>query len=124
MVNDACENRDFFSDLLRLEKRLEEWLGKSPFRPDAKLLFLTSAQGSITIKEAMHSCALSNRAFYQMLDRLKAERKVVVVLDKIDRRVRRIMLDEAFAKSSQRAAISFTCVEGACRMKSLAALAA
>lgn len=90
----TCNRSDFFDELVTIDKLCTEWLGSSPLRPDAKLFLLIAARGSLTIKEAMHSSSLSNRAFYQMLDRLKKENKIMVVPDQTDRRVNRLVLDQ------------------------------
>ena len=95
MVGIGFNKRGLFHDLLAIDALCAEWLGSSPLRPDAKLFLLIAARGSVTIKEAMHSSALSNRSFYQMVQRLKQENKVSVVPDKVDRRVHRIILNQA-----------------------------
>lgn len=95
MVGNSCNKRDLFHELLAIDELCAEWLGSSPLRPDAKLFLLIAARGSVTIKEAMHSSALSNRSFYQMVQRLKQENKVSVIPDKVDRRVHRIILNQA-----------------------------
>ena len=91
MSEETCAKTAFFRNLLTIDAHCHEWLGASPLRPDAKLFLLIAARGSLTIKEAMHTCSLSNRAFYQMIDRLKSEGKIGVVTDKDDRRVHRIV---------------------------------
>lgn len=95
MVGIGFNKRGLFFDLLAIDALCAEWLGSSPLRPDAKLFLLIAARDSVTIKEAMHSSALSNRSFYQMVQRLKQENKVSVVPDKVDRRVHRIILNQA-----------------------------
>ena len=94
MVGSNCIESGLFRDLLAIDELCVEWLGSSVLRPDAKLFLLIAARGSVTIKEAMHSSALSNRSFYQMVHRLKKENKVSVIPDQFDRRVHRIVLDQ------------------------------
>ena len=95
MGGNGCDKRDLFQELLAIDELCTEWLGSSPLRPDAKLFLLIAARGSVTIKEAMYSSALSNRSFYQMVQRLKQGNKVSVVPDTADRRVHRIILNQA-----------------------------
>lgn len=67
-------------------------------RPDARLLFFIMLRQSASIKEAMLDSALSYRAFYDMLDRLKRLGLIGVEVDEEDRRVRRLVLGAQFDK--------------------------
>ena len=120
MAFSCCNKNDLFRELLVIDQLCLEWLGNSPLRPDAKLFLLIAARGSLTIKEAMHSSALSNRAFYQMVDRLKKENKVMVVPDNTDRRVHRLVLDQTLMgvpSAVTRMLDSVTCRGSLCQLK-------
>lgn len=82
---------EFAQNLLAMHDRCQELLGSSPLRADAKLLLFVASRKSPSIKDAMHTCSLSNRSFYQMIDRLKSEGKIAIVSDEQDRRVHRII---------------------------------
>lgn len=121
MAYSNCNIIDFFHELLVIDELCSGWLGGSPLRADAKLFLLIAARGSVTIKEAMHSSALSNRSFYQLIDRLKKEKKVMVVPDQQDRRVHRLVLDQTLASVPSVLASKLSdivCQEKFCRLKS------
>ena len=67
-------------------------------RPDARLLMLIMLHQSVSIKQAMLDSPLSYRAFYTMLDRLKANALIAVETDHADRRVRRLVAAAQFGK--------------------------
>lgn len=120
MAFNSCNKNELFRELLVIDQLCTDWLGNSPLRPDAKLFLLIAARGSLTIKEAMHSSALSNRAFYQMVDRLKKENKVMVVPDQADRRVHRLVLDQTLIVvpgAVTRTLDSIACPSSLCQMK-------
>jgi DNA-binding MarR family transcriptional regulator len=68
----------------------------STLRPDARLLLFIIVKQSASIKEAMLDSALSYRAFYTMLDRLKRLALIDVVNDDADRRVRKLVIGQQF----------------------------
>lgn len=82
--------------VLQIDDFLVEKLKGSVLRPDARLLLFIMVMQSASIKEAMLDSALSYRAFYTMLDRLKEAALIDVVTDDADRRVRKLVLGQQF----------------------------
>jgi len=81
-----------FECLLALDDAFKEWTVAGALTPELRLVLLVLSRGSVTIKEAMYDCRLSYRAFYMMVDRLKAKELIVVKGGEQDGRVRRISL--------------------------------
>jgi hypothetical protein len=71
-------------------------------RPDARLLLCIVVRRSVSIKEAMLDSALSYRAFYTMIDRLKEDLLINVEGDVEDGRVRRLVLGRKFNRAMGR----------------------
>lgn len=82
--------------LLEIDRYCIDAIGVSALRPDLRLLFFIIVHQSASIKEALLDSALSYRAFYNMLDRLKREGLIAVEVDNVDGRVRRIALGGQF----------------------------
>ena len=83
--------------LLGVDETFKARLRISALRPPARLLVFIAVHRSISIKEAMLDSTLSYRAFYVMLNNLKAKALVNVERDRNDGRVRRIVLGANFA---------------------------
>lgn len=84
--------------LLALDHYCLERTGSSALRPDIRLLCFIIVNQSVSIKEALLDSALSYRAFYNMLDRLKKQGLIGIEIDGEDGRVRRIVLGSQFEK--------------------------
>lgn len=84
--------------LLAIDHYCIERIGTSALRPDIRLLCFIIRHQSVSIKEALLDSALSYRAFYNMLDRLKKQGLIGIEIDSVDGRVRRIVLGGQFEK--------------------------
>lgn len=89
----------FFDTLFSLDGHFSSWTGSSALNPEARLIFVIAAKGSLSVKEAMYDSTLSNRAFYQLVNRMKRARKIKVVGDPNDGRVRRIVFEPQFLET-------------------------
>jgi DNA-binding MarR family transcriptional regulator len=82
--------------MLEIDRYCTDAIGASALRPDVRLLCFIIVHQSASIKEALLDSALSYRAFYNMLDRLKRRGLIAVEVDSVDGRVRRIVLGGQF----------------------------
>lgn len=89
----------FFESLVAVDAHFSSWAGSGALTPEARLFAVIAARGSLSVKEAMYDSALSNRAFYQLINRMKAAKKIKVIGDPSDGRVRRIIFDSRFLEA-------------------------
>lgn len=86
----------FAHKALRYDEIMRARYGVSAISPASRLLLFMTSRDSVSIKEAMLEVPLSYRAFYTMLELLKAKRLISVTRDNKDGRVRRLILGPEF----------------------------
>lgn len=86
----------FAHKALRYDEIMRARYGVSAISPASRLLLFMTSRDSVSIKEAMLEVPLSYRAFYTMLELLKAKRLISVARDNKDGRVRRLVLGPEF----------------------------
>jgi hypothetical protein len=83
---------------LGFDLMMREKCGIPAITPASRLLFFMKSRESVSLKEAMLAVPLSYRAFYAMLDKLKAKKLINVQADTKDRRVKRLVLGAKFRR--------------------------
>lgn len=81
---------------LKYDEIMRARYGVCAISPASRLLLFMTSRESVSIKEAMLEVPLSYRAFYTMLELLKAKRLISVMRDNKDGRVRRLILGPEF----------------------------
>lgn len=86
----------FAHKALKYDEIMRARYGVCAISPASRLLLYMTSRESVSIKEAMLEVPLSYRAFYTMLELLKAKRLISVTRDNKDGRVRRLILGPEF----------------------------
>jgi hypothetical protein len=86
----------FAHKALKYDEIMRARYGVCAISPASRLLLFMTSRESVSIKEAMLEVPLSYRAFYTMLELLKAKRLISVTRDNKDGRVRRLVLGPEF----------------------------
>ncbi len=88
--------------IVKFDDRFLASFGYRALRPASRLLLYIAANGAISVKQALLDSELSYRAFYIMINKLKAQQLISVEADLHDRRIHRLVLAKRFSQFSER----------------------